>query len=67
MYACLCHAVTVEQVELAVLAGADTVEEIGEATLAGTGCGCCHSRLRGVIERVQLGMPALADHIRQPA
>lgn len=53
MYACMCRAVTVTEVEAAVLDGAHTVEDIGEATGAGTGCGCCHNRLLKIVTRVE--------------
>ena len=53
MYACICHAVSETDVELAVLGGADTIEAIGEATGAGTGCGSCHNELQDVLDRVR--------------
>jgi len=58
VYACVCNAVSTTDVELAVMSGADSVDEIGEATLAGTGCGSCHDVLEGVLERV--GCPLMA-------
>ncbi len=45
MYACICAAVTRTQVRSTILAGALTVEEIGERCGAGTGCGSCVHRL----------------------
>lgn len=62
MYACMCHAVTVSEVEAVVLDGATTVEDIGEATGAGTGCGCCHGRLLKIMSRADAMelAPALA-------
>ena len=57
MYACICHAVSERTVEVAVLAGADTIEALGDATGAGTGCGCCHDELQEVIDRA--GRPLL--------
>ena len=50
MYVCLCNAVTEREVVAAVLEdGADSVAAVGELTLAGTGCGSCHSRIEGVL------------------
>ncbi len=49
MYACICNAVTDREVEDAVHAGAETIEEIGEVTAAGTTCGGCHSTLDSLI------------------
>jgi bacterioferritin-associated ferredoxin len=42
--------VTVDEVNDAIDAGADTVAEVSEATDAGTGCGSCHDRLEDLIE-----------------
>jgi bacterioferritin-associated ferredoxin len=52
VYACICHAVSETDVELAVAGGADSIEAIGEATCAGTGCGSCHVVLEGLLDRV---------------
>lgn len=50
MYVCICHAVTDEQVDAAVDAGARTVEGVGERTRAGTSCATCHDQLEDMIE-----------------
>lgn len=50
MYACICTAVTVDEVEQAVDAGADTIEAVGARTSAGTTCGSCHDTLEDLIE-----------------
>jgi bacterioferritin-associated ferredoxin len=50
MYACICRAVTVAEVEQAVDSGADTIEDIGAATQAGTSCTSCHDHLEDIIE-----------------
>ncbi|HEY3738005.1 MAG TPA: (2Fe-2S)-binding protein [Jatrophihabitans sp.] len=50
MYACICHAVTVDEVETAIDAGCESVEEIGETTRAGTNCTMCHDHLDDIIE-----------------
>jgi bacterioferritin-associated ferredoxin len=49
MFACICNAVTDDQVVSAIDQGADTVEGIGAATKAGTCCGCCHDHLEDLI------------------
>ena len=41
---------TVDEVNAAIDAGADTVDAVSDATDAGTGCGTCHDRLEGLIE-----------------
>lgn len=58
MYACICHAVSETDVELAVVSGAASLLELGEATAAGTGCGSCHEVLDGILDRV--GCPLMA-------
>jgi bacterioferritin-associated ferredoxin len=58
MYACICRAVSTTSVEYAVLGGAASVEQVGEATGAGTGCGSCHDVLGAVIDRI--GCPLMA-------
>lgn len=50
MYACVCAAVQEQQVRATILAGAHTVEEIGERCGAGTGCGTCREHLKERIE-----------------
>jgi bacterioferritin-associated ferredoxin len=50
MYACVCHAVTVDEVSAAVDSGALTVAELGSATRAGTCCQSCHEHLEEIIE-----------------
>jgi bacterioferritin-associated ferredoxin len=50
VFACICCAVSVDEVNAAIDAGADTVAAVSDATCAGTGCGTCHERLEGLIE-----------------
>jgi bacterioferritin-associated ferredoxin len=50
MFACICHAVSVEEVETAVDAGAATIEELGALTRAGTSCGSCQDHLDEIID-----------------
>lgn len=42
---CNCHKVTDATIAAAIADGADSVEAIGEATRAGTGCGSCRTEL----------------------
>jgi bacterioferritin-associated ferredoxin len=51
VYVCFCEAVTAREVESALDRGAESIEEIGETTGAGTGCGGCHPTLEAVLER----------------
>jgi len=41
MIVCLCHAVRDRDLDAAIAGGAATVEEVGRACGAGTGCGSC--------------------------
>ncbi len=61
MFACICRAVTCDEVGMAVDEGAATVEAVAEATGAGTGCGTCRDRIASMIgERgKQCPVPAL--------
>jgi bacterioferritin-associated ferredoxin len=49
VFACICHAVTDDEVAVAVDMGAATVEAVGTVTGAGTGCGSCRSHLEDLI------------------
>ena len=59
MFACICCAVSVDEVNAAIDAGAETVDAVSDATYAGTGCGTCHERLEGLIEE-RAGCPLAA-------
>ncbi|MGD9526985.1 (2Fe-2S)-binding protein [Pseudonocardia sp.] len=45
MYACICAAVTDVELRTCIRAGARTVDDVGDACGAGTGCGTCHDRI----------------------
>jgi bacterioferritin-associated ferredoxin len=45
MYVCICFAVPDTEIRSCVASGARTVEEVGEACGAGTGCGSCHDQI----------------------
>lgn len=45
MYVCICAAVTDDRIRSCIAQGARTVEEVGEACEAGTGCGSCHDQI----------------------
>jgi bacterioferritin-associated ferredoxin len=50
VYACLCHAVTEDDVRAAVAAGHRCVESVAAATGASTGCGGCTDRLCALVD-----------------
>ncbi|MCO1658481.1 (2Fe-2S)-binding protein [Pseudonocardia humida] len=45
MFVCICAAVPDTEIRSCVARGARTVEEVGDACGAGTGCGSCHDRI----------------------
>ncbi len=51
MFACICHAVSDDEIADAVDRGADTVTAVGCSTRAGTGCGMCHDHIEDIIEQ----------------
>ena len=61
MYACICLAVTTQEVVDVVRAGAGTEQAVGDACGAGTGCGSCLDRICGIITSVDPahGQPVL--------
>lgn len=53
MYVCICHGVTDTDVADALAAGADTVDDVAEATGASTGCGACRVKLCRIVRQRQ--------------
>lgn len=51
MFACVCHAVTVDDVRDHVTAGACSAKEVRAACGMRPGCGSCVGRIRALIER----------------
>jgi bacterioferritin-associated ferredoxin len=49
VFACICNAVSDDQVVGAIDRGARTVEAVGDLTRAGTTCGTCHDHLEDLI------------------
>lgn len=49
MFVCMCAAVTESEIHACVLAGARTVEDIGEQSFAGTGCGGCQEHIQEIL------------------
>ncbi|GAB3538292.1 FAD-dependent oxidoreductase [Arthrobacter tecti] len=47
---CRCAGVSRGSIEQAAVVGCSTVEEVSASTRAGTGCGGCHTDIRGIIE-----------------
>lgn len=53
MYVCICNAVTVQEVERAIRAGASSREEVTLGCRAGGDCGSCHGMIENLIEEHQ--------------
>ncbi len=49
MFACICRAVTTDQVSTAIENGAVTMKSVARATGACTGCGMCGQRIRAML------------------
>jgi bacterioferritin-associated ferredoxin len=47
---CLCHVVTDKQVKAAISDGATSVDDVGERTRAGTGCGGCREEVHSILD-----------------
>jgi bacterioferritin-associated ferredoxin len=63
VFACICNAVTDDEVVTAVDLGAGTVEAVGDATCAGTTCGTCHGRLEELIMERCRACPVVQLHV----
>ena len=61
MYACICHAVTTAEVDVAVALGAETVKEVRKATGAGASCGTCVKRLSCLLAAARVADSAPAE------
>ena len=49
MYVCLCKAASDKDVKAAIADGARTVDEVGAACGAGTGCGACRPMIHEML------------------
>jgi bacterioferritin-associated ferredoxin len=49
VFACICRAVTSDQVSTAIDSGAATVAAVARATRACTSCGMCRERIAGML------------------
>lgn len=58
MFACICRAVTRDEVTAAIDNGAATVVAVSKATRACTGCGTCRDRIRGMLKERRPVEPA---------
>lgn len=61
MYACVCAAVSTAQVDAVILAGASSVDEIGDRCGAGTGCGTCVDRLCDLLDAAESRADVLGE------
>jgi bacterioferritin-associated ferredoxin len=59
MIVCICKRVTDRQVNSAIIEGASTVEEVGRACKAGTGCGACTEQIQDMIDCSRCDHPQL--------
>jgi bacterioferritin-associated ferredoxin len=59
MFVCICAAVPDGEIRSCVARGARTVEEVGDACGAGTGCGSCHDQIDTFLLAVRAPMADL--------
>jgi bacterioferritin-associated ferredoxin len=62
VFACICRAVTDDEVRAAVDRGATTVKAVANETRAGTGCGTCQDWIKSLID--ERGEPCPARKLR---
>jgi len=55
MFVCLCHVTTDSEVRRVIDRGATTVDDVGEMTGAGTGCGACRGQIHDMLEAAGRG------------
>ncbi|MBV9313655.1 MAG: (2Fe-2S)-binding protein [Pseudonocardia sp.] len=55
MFVCMCMAVTESEIRACMRAGARTVAEVSERSLAGTGCGGCLETVELIVQGGGLG------------
>jgi bacterioferritin-associated ferredoxin len=60
VFACICRAVTSDEVGAAIDNGAATVAAVARATGACTGCGLCRDRIRGMLSEQGEPCPRVA-------
>jgi len=66
VFACICRAVTSDEVSAAIDGGAATVAAVARATRACTSCGTCRERIAGMISD-RGSCPRAAEPVAVPA
>ena len=64
MFVCICAAVPDAEIRSCVAGGARTIEEVGDACGAGTGCGSCLDR---ICDRIRAVDPLHGLRVAAPA
>jgi bacterioferritin-associated ferredoxin len=71
---CVCRNVSDRAIRAEAGAGARTAEEVGRATGAGTGCGCCRATVEAIVRASSAcrsppcpGCPQTANAVRRDA
>jgi bacterioferritin-associated ferredoxin len=50
MFICICRLVTRSEIESLITAGAHSIEQVGEASSAGTDCGKCRRNIERLLQ-----------------
>jgi bacterioferritin-associated ferredoxin len=66
MIVCICRRVSDRTVLRVIEEGASTVDEVGRACGAGTGCGACQDHIAGMLEDAEAGCPGLCRQVLSP-
>ena len=66
MYLCICKAVTDRAVKAAITAGADSIDEVGKCTGAGTDCGSCRIKIARELQRAAETSPSIGKGMAEP-
>jgi bacterioferritin-associated ferredoxin len=53
MFVCLCRGVCDREVRAAIVGGAKSCDEVGDACGAGTGCGACRPMIRNMLDQAK--------------
>jgi bacterioferritin-associated ferredoxin len=64
MIVCICKRVSDRKIDDTIQAGATTVDGVGRACGAGTGCGACRDEIQGMIDESRCGRRCEASRLK---
>ena len=66
MIVCICRRVSENTIRAAIRDGAETIDAVGSACRAGTGCGACHETICEMIAEQQADCPRVRLKVVSP-